>query len=327
MTREQNLLLNKIDIKEKGDICKSRPVRLYIDITNHCNYECVLCPHSKHEPLVEKGYMSEEMYHKIIDSYGDEAQRLSLHNWGEPLLHPHVCDYIKYAVKKGLEVKLSTNLSCLSKTLAYDLIKSGLHGITVSIHAGTPHIYKKYTQRDLFKQVVENLKMLVNSKKELKSLTPVITWFFVVNRYNYKEIDIAKKMAESIGVDAFVTIPTRTMMDEEALLTRESKVLKYGEWIPDDINYNKYWSDKAKDPDKICTWPWERLVFDWNGSVYPCCLIYGDSYKICKKININEINLVWNSQAMIDARRDCRGKGRQNTVCSICYNNGFTDFV
>lgn len=324
--REKNALQNKIDCINKVDICQSKPLRLYIDITNHCNYSCVLCPHSKKSQVVQKGFMSEATYKKIIDYFGCTAQRLSLHNWGEPLLHPNISDYVEYAVNKGLEVKFSTNLACLTEELACRLIVSGLQGITVSIHAGTAKTYKKYTQRDTFNVVLKNLKMLIKQKKIFKACTPHITWLYVVNAYNYNEIEIARALASDIGVDSFVTIPTRTMMDEEVLLTKEEKIQKYGEWIPKTLEWNKYLDIANRSSNNSCTWPWERLVFDWDGSIYPCCLVYGDKYKYKFDIENNDIDKLWNSTNMVEFRKASQGKSNQ-TICSICYKNNFCDFV
>ena len=317
-------MINTFDGKFKN-VLAPYPKRIYIDITNHCNLSCRLCPNNKPEYVTAKGFMKKELYKKILDKFAPHAQRLSLHNWGEPLLHPDLIEFIKYALTFDIDLKFSTNLTLLTPDLAEQLILSGLPGLTVSIHACSKENYKRYTTKDYFDRAIENLSMLVKIKKELNSLTPDITWLFVVNRYNEEEIESAYKLSKKIGVDYFVTIPVRTMMHEEIFLSNEQKIKKYGEWIPKNKIFDQYTQCKKFDVNKICYWPWERIVFDWRGGVYPCCLLYEDKYYITS-LDEYPIDEIWNSKPFIEARKACFGE-ENSSICARCRKNRFQNYV
>ncbi len=307
------------------EICKGRPRRLYLEITNHCNAQCVMCPSNREAGSVRKGYMSRDTFVRVIDAFSPYALRLSLHNWGEPLLHPEVCDFVDYAVRAGLYVKFSTNLTCLTDDLAEGLVRSGLHALTVSIHAASREIYRKYTGVDRFETAVANIELLLAWRKALNSVLPRVTWFLVVHRYNEKELGAARALAKRIGADNFYALPMRTMMHHEMLLSTQEKLVRYGEWVPESAKYNRYRSTGRKKK-RRCSWPWERLVVDWDGSIYPCCLAFGDTAKLLRDPPYGLEDL-WNSEPFILARRACCGREIAPVLCSSCLSSGYTDFV
>lgn len=307
------------------EICRGRPRRLYLELTNHCNAQCAMCPTNREAGSVRKGYMSHDTFVRYIDAFSSYALRLSLHNWGEPLLHPEVCELVAYAIRAGLYVKFSTNLTCLTDALAKGLVRSGLHALTVSIHAASCETYRKYTGVDRFETAVGNIERLLSCRKALNSTLPRVTWFYVVHRYNEGELGAARALAKCLGVDSFFALPMRTMMHHEVLLSTQEKLTRYGEWVPESAKYNRY-QDAGPVRRRKCSWPWERLVVDWDGSIYPCCLAFGDSAKLVRRPTCSPEGL-WNSEPFISARRACRGSAAGATLCATCFGTGYTDFV
>ncbi len=64
-----------------------------IEISNHCNLSCNYCPHPNQKR--DKGYMSMETFKISIKLLKKCGQKIAyLHNFGEPLLHPKIFDFI-----------------------------------------------------------------------------------------------------------------------------------------------------------------------------------------------------------------------------------------
>lgn len=104
-----------------------------IEISNLCNLTCGYCPHPTQER--HKGLMSAETFVKAIELVHRCGQkRAYLHNFGEPLLHPLIFEFIKHASAKGVLVSFYTNGLLLDEAVAERLYAAGLREICISEH-------------------------------------------------------------------------------------------------------------------------------------------------------------------------------------------------
>jgi hypothetical protein len=109
-------------------------VKIYqIEISNLCNLTCSYCPHPTQER--EKGLMTLETYVKAITLVRRCGQRrVFLHNFGEPLLHPLLFDFIRHACGEGVTVSFYSNGLLLDRTTAGRLHEAGLRELCISAH-------------------------------------------------------------------------------------------------------------------------------------------------------------------------------------------------
>lgn len=104
-----------------------------IEICNVCNLSCGYCPHVKQKR--KKGYMTFEQYKKTIELVKMCGQKkVFLHNFGEPLMHPQLCDILSYTVSEGLQPDFFTNGILLDEERIRGLFVSGLRHISISEH-------------------------------------------------------------------------------------------------------------------------------------------------------------------------------------------------
>ena len=83
-------------------------------------------------------------------------------------MHPHSLDMLRYARKKGLDVRFFTNGILLSERIAKEVVKIGVKEIYCSFPAGTPETYKIINPMQkpaTYNKVVKNLKTLMEIKK------------------------------------------------------------------------------------------------------------------------------------------------------------------
>lgn len=104
--------------------------RVYIEITNQCNRSCSFCPGTKRE----KKFLTMDEFQQIVDKLRGMTQYLYFHVMGEPLLHPLLTEFIRYAGKKGFRVVLTTNGTLLKKR-EEELIASGVYKMNISLHS------------------------------------------------------------------------------------------------------------------------------------------------------------------------------------------------
>ena len=108
-------------------------MRINIDVTNHCNKACSICPmkdryKTNYFPM---GFMDVKLFTDIIDQLQAGAE-IDFHKDGEPLMHPHIAWMISYAKARGMFTHVVTNGILLNK-LKEVIVNSGLDLMTISI--------------------------------------------------------------------------------------------------------------------------------------------------------------------------------------------------
>ncbi len=79
---------------------KPFPRRVSIENTNACNANCTICPREKLTRDIKS--MDMETFEKLLDDcIAAGATKLSLHNFGEPLLDKRLSDKVFMAKEKG----------------------------------------------------------------------------------------------------------------------------------------------------------------------------------------------------------------------------------
>ena len=104
--------------------------RVYVEITNICNRKCSFCPGTVRKPR----RMTMEEFTQIVDKLQGITKYIYLHVMGEPLTHPMLPDFIKYARGKGFKVAITTNGTLLSQRKE-ELFKAKPYKINISIHS------------------------------------------------------------------------------------------------------------------------------------------------------------------------------------------------
>jgi len=125
-------------LQDKIRLSKEFPIELHIDVTNHCDMGCSICPMRDRytKNIMPLGYMSMELFNRIVSEcavHNREGTKieLSLHKDGEPLMHPHIGDMIKIAKDFGMFVHFATN-GLLLKKKKKEILDSGLDLLTIS---------------------------------------------------------------------------------------------------------------------------------------------------------------------------------------------------
>jgi len=116
--------------------------RVYVEITNICNKNCSFCHKTKRNPR----QMTMEEFSLICDKLSGVTEYLYLHVMGEPLMHPHIGDFVSYATKRGFKVAVTTNGSLLDK-VGQKIIDAGVYKVNISLHSfesGELSDHKKY---------------------------------------------------------------------------------------------------------------------------------------------------------------------------------------
>ncbi len=318
-----NYMIIEVQKCRKDTFVFGYPYWLTIDPTNICTLRCPFCPTGQQRNSRPKEAMFFQNFKKIIDELGPYLIHIDFCNWGEPLLNKELFDMIAYAKKFFIDTKVDTNLNYLSEEDAEKMILTGLDRLIVSIDGTSQETYSKYRVGGDFHKVINNLKTLIEKKKELNRKNPFITWQFLVFRHNEHEIEEVKRLGRELGVYA-VGITKAFIGDKD--------------WIPINEEYSHYKKEEIKSeytsehfkkpPDRFCNWLWEAIVVNSNGSVSPCCSIENEKDDF-GNIFQHPFREIWNNQKYSIARRYIKDKQSINTsnsnICIECRHLGLTN--
>ena len=105
--------------------------KIYLEISNLCNLHCAFCPGTRRAPH----RMTEEEFSSLLPKLRPYSDYLYFHLMGEPLLHPHLEEFLQLAADAGFKVILTTNGTLLPKMQDILLNAPALHKVNISLHA------------------------------------------------------------------------------------------------------------------------------------------------------------------------------------------------
>lgn len=313
--RAKNYFLTNINMLKRPYCVGSYPTTIIIDPGNVCNLSCKLCITGQRKSKRLPKLLSFSDFKKIIDQLGKWVINLDLYNWGEPFLNKDIFKMIAYAKRLNLEVAISTNLNYFNLQMAQEVVKSGMDRLILSLHGATGETTQCYMVGSDFDSVLKNLKLLIQTKKNLKSQKPQIIWRYVVSRHNEGEINKARKLSQKLGVD-LETLPLKINVGSDPGEIKQA-LRENGSWLPRDRRYR---APLQAD----CYWPWEIVSVNSDGTVQPCCVFSSPQFDFGNLLK-TPFKEIWNGQKYQTARRVIRQKIKtdKTTICGLCVASNF----
>lgn len=281
----------------KNFILERFPMHLDIELTNNCNYSCIMCPRRK--MTREKGHMDIAVFKKIINEGAEKGlYAVNLNLLGEPLLYPHLEEAIRYCKEKGLlDVHLHTNAMLLNEKNAKMLINSGLDSIKISLDANNKETYEKIRIGGNFERVVENIKNFIKIRDSLGMKKPSVKINFIEMK------DTAEEIAKSIEY-------WKPIVNQIAILRYID--FKVGE------NLSVY--EIRKKNDFCCAFLWQKLSIHWDGETPICFRCSSNNDNSIGNIKNMTIEEIWNSPRLQEMRQKHQhGEYLSIGICSECH--------
>ncbi len=322
--------INRIKIKLGYRLGLSKaigmPKMITLEPTNHCNLKCPLCPTGLGDTSVAYGLFKLDKFKNVVDVFSKWAQTVQLYSWGEPLLNKSFVEMIRYASQKPYKIRsvTSVNLNAITDEQIKGLLNSNLDALHLSIDGTTQEVYEKYRIGGNLEMVFSNLKKLITEKNASKSNTKVI-WDFIVMKQNEHQVEEAKKMAKGFGIPIKIDC-VRTNLKDDYLNPVDKMIDKYSEWLPDNPQYNSYDMEtktRKKSLD-FCKKPWQEVMVNWNGDVFPCSCVHTEEKDRMGNIFEQEFEDIWNGEKYVAARKELLDKPNDlETICHTCKKNGY----
>lgn len=326
-TQQNNSEVNHIEYIAGKTFLKSYPRRIVIELTNRCNFRCIMCGREASVFQTCDLPMSVIRYFESCFPYVEEV---TLHGWGEGTLHPKFIEILKLLNSYPfLRKYFVTNASTLPK-IRRAIFDHHVDVLAVSLDGATAATNDSIRQGGNFEREITELKKLIAEKKKQKLDYPYINFVFTAMRKNIHELPDMIALARDLEIPevkaVYLTVFKNDLL-HESLLDRQKEVRK----AFDNASYiAKRFNIKLKLPEiqgegktgslrhKPCTFPWRDIYVGSDGFIRPCQsspqkLLHVSEYKTFKEL--------WNSKQLQELRRIVNDKKLMNKQCYYCYHS------
>lgn len=295
-TKFCNLLKPRVQVPDLSTVI--------MDISGYCNARCPFCPRQVLKPELS-GFMSDEVFYTSIKQLENipTCKSITLAAEGEPLMHPHFDEYVRYLKSKNFIVSLPTNMSLAHKH--FDALLE-CDNVMFSIEGWDKESYEKSRVNLNYETVVDNIKTfsrLVNERRKKGKHTPETSINLIVTKET-KVIDFIEQWKDFTDFIRIGPIGPNMDFDPETKSVQPAANDAMKEiLLPLENN-----------PVKYCVQPFTLTLVKANGKMGLCCSDYNITLDFGDYRNIEE-NFYKNKEL----RRIRREFSEQSlTTCKNC---------
>ena len=290
------------DVSDVFEVVRNRkPVIFNIETTNACNMTCPFCPrtnlmtrpvktmnpkvfenivnqiepHSR-ELWFDWVQFAQRNYNIPLDEQSENAffiyiltKSIVLHGYGDPLLDPHIPEYVALLSKKNIPSYFSCNPANIQQNKTERAFGNGLDYIKYSIDSTEESVRGK----DKFEWDYHNIMMVLDMKAKRGYDTQVIITMIDLGQ----DFEALKEKFKGTGVYIY-----KKSLDQAWMLGRDA---------PKSIHWAEF-----------CQFPWSSMSVNSSGMVVPCGEDY-DSEMILGNTQIDSLEDIWNGLAYDEFRQ------------------------
>lgn len=263
--------------------------RVHIEASGRCNSKCPMCSRFTTDGHLQPGLNTMDLEDEMFFKFFTEERTKNLDHvyfsgvYGDPCLNKSLVDYVKWFKKHKVDVAIDTNAGYRSTKWWAELgaMNTRVHFALDGL-ADTNHLYRRGVVWD---KVWRN----VNAFQEAGGNG---AWTFIVFRHNEHQVEEAKELAASLGMDFRLKVTQKfrghknwaVMEDGKRLYDLEPpKTPEYRHPNVGDVHHLpgaaqfKFNLDKSSPFDDVeieCQiQDWKELFLAHTGHLMPCCFL------------------------------------------------------
>lgn len=301
---------NDMTPEEKINNIPKFPRCIDVELTNKCNYKCLMCPVGTGMMKRSKGFMSNETFEKFIEEIKEYKTPIRFIGWGEPTMNFNIIEYIKIAKKNGIITHLNTNGLLLDENYIIDLINSGLDSIKFSFQGVDAKSYKEMRNKDMFDELLKKIKLIYDIRGDRR-----YPYIHISTTITYENNKLVQDFINRVKNNCDLVTVGRTILEH---INMSDVILSDNE--KERIINLKNNETLKKERFECCPEVFDKVSIHWNGDISACCNDY-DGSMIIGNLSINTIKGSWNSEKMKMYRDILKKKEYEKIeICKYCYN-------
>src|SRR5512133_155519 len=197
---------------------RDHPSKLFIETTSRCNLNCVMCPKQNNGARTADGDLELSTFTALVDTF-PRLEALVLNGIGEPLLNPHLEQFIKQAkiwMPEQSWVGFQSNGLLLNNLRAISLVAAGLDKILLSMDAVSPATFSAIRAGGQLHDLERALAAISAARDMCVRPDLQVGVEYVVMRDNLEELPAALQWASARGAH-FAIVSHLHPFDEQHL--------------------------------------------------------------------------------------------------------------
>ena len=296
-------------VEEKINNLPDFPKIIEFELTNHCNYRCIMCYTGLGDGYKPRGYMSEEVFERFLDEIRGKRIAVKFVGGGEPLLHPHALSYIRAVKEAGAIVHITTNASLLNDDNMKEIIDIGVDSVKFSFQGVDEEGYRIMRRSNAYYERLETIKRFAELRGDAQA--PYLTIGTSIVWESEQQIADFRSRMEPL-VDSVEAGYTNLLCIDADLIEDEEKRRICLECLESQEKWTKRYV--------CCPQIFDSLSIAYNGDVSSCC---GDAYREMLLGNIMDstIQELWMCPQE-QQYREILSKGGYDQIskCKRCYD-------
>lgn len=324
--QKQNTEMNLKEMEAGKTVLKSYPRRLVLELTNACNLNCIMCGRNAAD---FKPTMFDMEIFRSFEPIMDTIEEVTLMGWGEPTIHPNFTEMLEIINRHSARKYFCSNGMNLKK-IKDAIFDYQVDVFAVSLDGATDETNSRIRRGSKIEQITEDLKEIVEIKKERGLKYPWINFVFCAMQSNIRELPDLVRLAAEIGIEevkvVYLTVFGEDLMNESLWgheeLVKEvfEAAIRVGDELGILLKLPHYiGEDEAGDKlHKDCFVAWRDFFLGSDGYVRPCMSTPIHFFEYDKKKAFMEM---WNAPEYQKYRRIVNNQQEMESPCKRCYQS------
>lgn len=284
-----------------------------MDLNNKCNLKCITCHFHLDFINIPAVNMNMNLFKRIAKEVFPRTNQLNISCSAEPLLIPKLRDYLCVIKKYRIPATyIVTNGILMGEEQINSFIANNITAVEISFFGATRETHENIAKRSSFDKMIENVKLLCQTKQKLGIPNPKVQLNYTLMRSNYKELPAFVELSYNLGADqvraTHLILFKSLNLGEESLVNIKKEAnavfdqvrkiadkLNFDVKIPPNFNIT-YAVNKRKIFNKLhCDKPNNSMYIISDGRVLPCTWFPLKKY-CAGNFNYHNFEEIWNGE-------------------------------
>lgn len=249
-------------LEEKINNIPDFPHIIELEITNQCNFHCIMCPTGLNIAERNRGVMEETVFDMLMEQTKDRNVAIKFVGQGESLINKNFISFASKAKEQKHVCHLTTNGSLLTENIMRALIEMSFDSVKFSFQGVDSTGYRIMRQREDFDELIEKIKTFKALKKGRK--LPFITIGTSVTSETEDEINVFREFCDRNDICDRLEVGKTNLEDVDLSKIKDENIRQQVQEMKNQQTLNK-----VRLP--YCNQVYDVITLRWNGDVSACC--------------------------------------------------------